>query len=33
MPADSVVFVVFFACVFAIAIGALAYAQSTAPKD
>jgi hypothetical protein len=31
MPAESLVFVLFIAIVFAVAIGAIAYAQSTVP--
>jgi hypothetical protein len=33
MPAESVYFVIFFICVFAAAMGAIAYGQSTTPKD
>jgi len=32
MPAESIPFVVFVVCVFAVAIGIIAYAQSTVPK-
>lgn len=33
MPAEAIPVVIFFCCVFAAAIGAIAYAQFTAPKD
>jgi len=33
MPAEAIPFVAFICCVYAIAIGAFAYAQSTVPKD
>jgi hypothetical protein len=33
MPAESLYVVIFFCCVFAVAIAAIAYAQSTAPKS
>lgn len=33
MPAEAIPVVVFFCCAFAVAVGAIAYAQSTAPKD
>lgn len=32
MPAESLYFVIFVLCVFAVAVGAIAYAQSTTPK-
>ena len=33
MPAEAIPVVIFICCTFAVAIGAIAYAQSTAPKD
>ena len=32
MPAEAIPFVIFVCCVFAVAIGIIGYAQSTAPK-